>query len=554
MGYRRYRISVAMAVIVSVGQGSSLDSAGRRAGSSQALDVAIRAIVETTPGPAAARAQLIALYTVGQYAPLWVDPSGRPTDDAQTAIRVLGAATTEGLDPFDYSAPALHQSATVLTSPNAASIPDVASFDVAVSRNFLRYVHHLLYGRVQPETVGFQLPPREPDDLAARLRGALTEHRIGTFAAELAPSIPLYRRLRAALITYRQIAMDPTLRAFQLPETPVHPGERCNVVPQLHRLLVALGDLPADDINASDLVYQGSVIDGIKHFQRRHGLEADGVIGKSTGAALRVPISWRVRQIELAMERLRWLPSLGEERFIAVNIPMFRVWGLEGLDREYRPSFETDVIVGRALNTQTPVLIEDLEYIIFRPYWNIPTSILRGEILPAIKRTPDYLERHHMEIVAGQSDDSAVVPITPASLERLRQGTLRVRQRPGADNALGLVKFVFPNDVNVYLHGTPAPELFKRARRDFSHGCIRVADPVGLTEWVLAATPGWNRERIVAAMDASGSTRVTLDRPIRVVLFYLTAVVLPEDDTVHFAEDLYGHDARLDGYLRAAGS
>lgn len=159
-----------------------------------------------------------------------------------------------------------------------------------------------------------------------------------------------------------------------------------------------------------------------------------------------------------------------------------------------------------------------------------------------------------MEIVAGQSDDSAVVPITPATLERLRQGTLRVRQRPGADNALGLVKFVFPNDVNVYMHGTPEPELFKRARRDFSHGCIRVADPVGLAEWVLAETPDWNRDRIVEAMHASGSMRVTLDRPIRVVLFYLTAVVLSEDDTMHFAEDLYGHDARLDGYLRTAGS
>jgi murein L,D-transpeptidase YcbB/YkuD len=210
---------------------------------------------------------------------------------------------------------------------------------------------------------------------------------------------------------------------------------------------------------------------------------------------------------------------------------MFRLWGLEGLDREYRPSFGTDVIVGRALNTRTPVLLEDLEYIVFKPYWNIPTSILRGEILPAIRRTPDYLQRHNMEIVAGQSDDSAVVPITSATLDRLRQGTLRVRQRPGADNALGLVKFVFPNDVNVYMHGTPAPELFKRARRDFSHGCIRVADPVGLAEWVLAAKPDWNRDRIVAAMDASGSTRVILDRPIRVVLFYLTAVVFAEDDT-----------------------
>ena len=553
MCYRRYLTAAAIA-LMSVGTGSSLDSAVRLARPGQDLAVAIRAIVETTPEPASAAVQLIALYSVGQYAPLWLDSSGRPTDDAQGAIRILAAAPTEGLDPSDYSAVALQQWATALTSLHAASIQEVASFDVVLSRNFLRYAHHLHFGRVEPGAVGFRLPRREPDDLAARLRGALTEHRVGALADELAPSIPLYRRLRVALITYRRLAMDSTFGPFQLPETPVRPGDRCDAVPELHHLFVALGDLPAGDVTSSELVYQGSLIDGIKHFQLRHGLEADGVIGKSTGAALRVPLPWRVHQIELAMERLRWLPSLGAERLIAVNIPMFRVWGLEGPEHEYRPSFATDVIVGRALNTRTPVLIEDLEYIIFRPYWNIPTSILRGEILPAITRTPDYLQRHDMEIVAGQSDDSAVVPITSATLDRLREGTLRLRQRPGADNALGLVKFVFPNDVNVYLHGTPAPELFKRARRDFSHGCIRVADPVGLAEWVLAAKPDWNRDRIVAAMDASGSTRVILDRPIRVVLFYLTAVVFAEDDTVHFAEDLYGHDARLDWYLMAAGS
>ena len=552
MNYRRYLTAAALALI-SIGTGSSLDSAVRLAGPSQASGVTIRAIVET-PEPMKARAQLIALYSVGGYTPLWLDPSGRPTDDAQSAIRILGAAPTEGLEPSDYSALALQQAAAALTSPRATSIQDGGSFDVDLSRNFLRYIHHLHFGRVEPGTVGFQLPPREPDDLAARLREAVTEHRLGAFAGELAPSIPLYHRLRAALITYRTLAMDPTLRSFQLPEAPVRPGDRCDAVPQLHHLLVTLGDLPAGDVSSSELVYQGSLIDGIKHFQLRHGLEADGVIGKNTGAALRVPLPWRVRQIELAMERLRWLPSLGPERFIAVNIPMFRAWGLEGLEREYRPSFETDVIVGRALNTRTPVLIEDLEYIIFRPYWNIPASILRGEILPAIKRTPDYLQRHHMEIVAGRSDDSAVEAITSETLDRLRHGTARVRQRPGADNALGLVKFVFPNDVDVYMHGTPAPELFKRARRDFSHGCIRVADPIGLALWVLAAKPGWNRDSIVAAMDAGDSTRVTLDRPIRVVLFYLTAVVLPEDDTVHFVEDLYGHDAPLDRYLKAGGS
>jgi murein L,D-transpeptidase YcbB/YkuD len=253
-----------------------------------------------------------------------------------------------------------------------------------------------------------------------------------------------------------------------------------------------------------------------------------------------------VRQIELSLERLRWLPHFPPQRILAVNIPMFRVWGM-GDPAASR--FSTGVIVGRAFKTATPLLIERMEYVVFRPYWNIPSSILRGEILPALRRTPDYLQRHSMEIVSGDFDATRVVPITTENVAGLRQGKLRVRQRPGPQNSLGLVKFVFPNDENVYLHGTPAQELFARSRRDFSHGCIRVADPVGLAEWVLSAEPGWSRDRIVAAMDGPDSTRVDLTRSIPVILFYLTA--MPIDGVMHFADDIYGHDARLDRYLRA---
>jgi murein L,D-transpeptidase YcbB/YkuD len=254
----------------------------------------------------------------------------------------------------------------------------------------------------------------------------------------------------------------------------------------------------------------------------------------------------RTRQIELSLERLRWLPRFPPQRILAVNIPMFRVWGMGD---PAAPRFSTDVIVGRAFRTATPLLVEQMEYVIFRPYWNIPTSILRGEILPALQRAPDYLRRHDMEIVAGESDAARAVLLTAESIDRLRRGELRLRQRPGPQNSLGLVKFVFPNDANVYLHGTPAQELFARARRDFSHGCIRVADPVGLAEWILAAEPEWTRDRILAAMDGAGSMRVDLSRPVPVILFYLTA--MPIDGVMQFADDIYGHDARLDRYLRA---
>ena len=181
----------------------------------------------------------------------------------------------------------------------------------------------------------------------------------------------------------------------------------------------------------------------------------------------------------------------------------------------------------------------------------MPRSILRNEVLPALARDPAWLGRNDMEIVRGAGDDAQPVAFDAASLAGLRQGALRVRQRPGPRNSLGLVKFIFPNDDNVYLHGTPATALFGRARRDFSHGCVRVEDPVGLAQWVLRGERQWTRERIEAAMAGPAPLRVDLKRPLPVILFYVTAMVIPADGALHFADDIYGHDARLASALAA---
>jgi L,D-transpeptidase YcbB len=292
------------------------------------------------------------------------------------------------------------------------------------------------------------------------------------------------------------------------------------------------------------------LVEAVKRFQARHGLQPDGILGKDTQTALGVPLIWRVRQIELALERLRWLPHLRQDRLLAVNIPMFHLWVWDSVATNAVPLFGMDVIVGRALSTRTPVFVEEMRYIIFKPYWNVPASIVRKEMLPAIERDPDYLRREDMEMVRGAGDDAQPVAATEENLARLRAGSLRLRQRPGPKNALGLVKFVFPNDASVYMHGTPAAELFTRPRRDFSHGCVRVEDPVALAEWALNDQPEWTRDRIIAAMNAEPSRRVNLTRPIQVILFYITAVVMPEDGTIHFAEDIYGHDTSLDQTLR----
>ena len=460
---------------------------------------------------------------------LWLDSTGRTTEAAREALGLLDHAYEDGLDPAVYQTDALQRIAATLgpsSSREAAS-----DFDRRLTAAMVRYARDVHEGRVDPRELGYRLDA-SPDqhDFEAIVTAAVAERRVAALPRDLAPPLMLYRNVRAALAHYR------TLSAEQLqplpPHSPIRPGERYPDLPALLHRLILLGDVPAGSRADDAQSYTGAVVDGVREFQRRHGLALDGVLERETRSALNVPLVQRVRQLELALERLRWLPHLEDERLVAVNIPMFRLWAWDAHRADGRPSFQTGVIVGRALNTRTPVLVDEMSEIVFRPYWNVPSSILRNEILPALRRNPDYLRRHDMEIVSA--------PGAP----------LRVRQRPGPANALGLVKFVFPNDYDVYMHGTPAPALFGRARRDFSHGCIRIEDPIGLAEWVLSEQPGWSRERIVAAMNGPTSLRLPLQRPLRVVLFYLTAVVTPEDGLVRFADDIYGHDTRLNGRLR----
>jgi murein L,D-transpeptidase YcbB/YkuD len=257
----------------------------------------------------------------------------------------------------------------------------------------------------------------------------------------------------------------------------------------------------------------------------------------------------RVRQIELALERLRWLPPLGQQRVLVVNIPAFELFAFDSIGGEGIPALQMKVIVGKALDTRTPVLVEQMRTVEFRPYWNVPRSILVNELLPALRRNPQYLRKNDMELVAAR-DRVVGDAVTVEVLRQLATGALRVRQRPTPKNALGPVKFVFPNAANIYLHGTPQPRLFARTRRDFSHGCIRVEDPAALAAWVLRDQPTWPIDSVRAAMAGPRTRRVPLTRPIPVIAFYTTAVVAPGDSIV-FYNDIYGHDRRLDAALRA---
>jgi murein L,D-transpeptidase YcbB/YkuD len=246
------------------------------------------------------------------------------------------------------------------------------------------------------------------------------------------------------------------------------------------------------------------------------------------------------------MERMRWLPTLGDRPNVFVNVALFRMWATDPLTKQ--EPLRMNVVVGQSLNHQTPLFVEHMEYVIFRPYWNPPRSITKDEIIPKMKNDPAYFDRERLEIVASGDDNAPAMPPTPENLAGVETGSLFIRQKPGPTNSLGLAKFIFPNDDNVYMHGTPAQQLFSRARRDFSHGCIRLEDPARFAQWVLRDQPEWTRQRIDEAMQGERPTRVSLKAPLTVVLFYDTVHVNSEN-VVFFVDDVYGHDRALDAML-----
>jgi murein L,D-transpeptidase YcbB/YkuD len=270
----------------------------------------------------------------------------------------------------------------------------------------------------------------------------------------------------------------------------------------------------------------------------------------ATRAELRsAPYDERIRQIELTLERWRWLPEFNTPP-ILVNIPQFRLFAFQSTRDLRSEILQMDVIVGRSFpKLQTPVFAADLRYVVFRPYWDIPYSIMKKEMLPELRRGSDAWRKQHLELVAGPGDAAPVVPFTPENLDRLEAGKLRLRQQPGADNALGLIKFMLPNAYNVYLHSTPAHHLFARTSRAFSHGCIRVSDPVALATQVLRNSgTNWTPEAITAAMNGTATLRVNLKTPIRVMIVYATALA-QEDGSILFFNDIYGHDRKLETLL-----
>jgi len=478
----------------------------------------------------------------------------RPYPALAGALETMTRADERALDPADYDAERLDAEWKRQQASPAVAGADRALLDLAVSVALLRQIGSVHHGRVDPRTLGWGLDIRPKKlDRAALLREARNGGGAPALLDRLEPSFPHYVRNRRELAHYRALARagePPSLPALVKGRRKVEPGQPWDGVETLRARLTVFGDLAADAPRApapdGTPLYDHALVDAVKRFQARHVLDADGVVGAGTIDALNVPLAARVRQLELAMERGRWLPRLHDRPTVFVNIPIFRLWASDPVRGE--EPLRMRVVVGRSLDRHTPVFVQRMEYVVFRPYWNPPYGIAANEIVPHARRDPSYLQREDLEIVASGDESAPALPATPENLDAAVAGRLFVRQKPGPKNSLGLAKFIFPNHENVYMHGTPATQLFSRTRRDFSHGCIRVEDPAGLAEWVLRDVPGWTRDRIEAAMQAERPTRVNLREPLLVVLFYDTVHVNSEG-IVHFAGDIYGRDRALDRNL-----
>jgi len=485
------------------------------------------------------RTHLRNFYGPTGYRPVWTR-NAQPTPQAKAVIALFETAETKGLRAADYEAgrwtARMSDLQGVVEAPIGAGAQ--ARFDVAMTATLIRYAVDLRTGRVSPQTMDFSYEG-QPDTiyLPELVNRVITSADPASVIAMVEPSNPEYRRLIAALANYRRIAAaaDQALPVV----TKIKAGDDYTALPQLAAKLRLYGDLAAD-ANVQGTKYEGAIVDAVKNFQSRHGLDADGVIAKGTFAQLNVPASQRVKQIEIALERVRWTPVV-EAPAIVVNIPEFRLHAIGDDELTMR------VVVGKAAGHKTPIFDGDLKHVVFRPYWNVPPSIQRGEIGPKLDAA--YAARNNYQII---DDAGRVQDINEDTVARVRKGSLQVRQKPGTSNALGLVKFLFPNDNNVYLHSTPQQSLFARARRDFSHGCVRVEDPAALAEWVLREKPEWTKEKIKSALEGKRDDMyVNLEKPITVTITYQT-VVAQTDGTVHFYEDIYGHDAKLVAALAPA--
>ena len=468
---------------------------------------------------------------------------GKPTAEAAAFMQAFAAAGAKGLNPEDYDSSRWTARIQKLAGKNE---DDFAAFDVSMTISVMRYISDLRIGRVNPTHFNFDINvDSKKYDLAEFVSDqAVDATDVPKLVASIEPNSEQYRKTEQALAHYLDLAQQQAKTAAPPLDDiakPIAAGQPYAQAAQLLARLQLEGDATPD--TPASALYDDTLATAVKSFQHRHGIEETGKLTEQTIKSLNVPLTNRVVQLQDSLERWRWLPDPYINAPLIVNLPEFV---LRGYDAQHEPSFTMKVVVGKVVGEhETPVFTHMMKYLIFRPYWNVPTDIARKELVPHMEANPGYLNAKNFEVINSKGDI-----LTGYTTKQVAQGGVLVRERPGPKNSLGLVKFMFPNQYDIYLHSTPAPELFNRSRRDFSHGCIRVQEPDKLAAWVLQdQNPPWDLEHVQQAMNSGQDNRtISLKKPIPIVIFYVTGYV-EDDGHTHFFDDIYGYDAQLQQVL-----
>ncbi len=521
------------------------------AGNLQALTGQSQLAMLRWPNYSDFQADVKTFYDDRNYELAW-SRDGKPTAAARGFMEAFRGAEAKGLRPGDYDADRWPERVTKLGSKNADAI---AQFDVAITVNVMRLVSDLRLGRVNPSHFNFAIDTQQKKyDLPEFVSDqAVDATDVAKLLTEVEPDSEEYRSTEAALAQY--LKLDQQQRSGgpvqELPTVTkaLSAGGRYPAAAALRARLALEGDADGGGANPGEgsPIFDPALSDGVKSYQERHGLTPDGKLTAATIKSLNVPMTDRVLQLENSLERWRWLPDPYVKARLMVNLPEFV---LRGYTPEHRLDFTMKVVVGKVVGEhRTPVFAHMMKYLIFRPFWNVPVDIVKKELVPHMQARVGYLEAKNYEVTNSKGEIQ-----TGYSLAKVEHGGLLVREKPGPTNSLGLVKFMFPNQFDIYLHSTPQTSLFDRTRRDFSHGCVRVQRPEDLAVWVLQgqddkdAQP-WDLEKVTDAMqNGQDNKQVNLKTPLPIVIFYLTARV-GDDGKVDFFDDIYGYDADMQKVL-----
>lgn len=496
----------------------------------------LQAIESTSPVIASMDRCLSTVYHATGNIPLWVTDSG-PTERAALAVNFLRAAATEGLRPEDYATVEITR---LWPSKNTA---DLALLDTLITYNLLLYAHDVSYGQLESHAANpriFYDTGRQDFDPITTTKTLIAAPNLSAYLASLPPSHQHYKALKTALQSYRELAAAGGWKSIPSGKT-LHPGEVDPRVPAIRIRLHITGDL--EKIDKTDTFYDKSLKNAVSTFQKRYGLEADGVIGAQTIAAMNIPAKRLVSQIIVNMTRWRWQARDLGDKYVLVNIAGYNLKAVE----KGNIVMDMPVIVGE-LENQTPIFSDRIQYLDFNPFWVITRTIASKEELPRLQKNPRYLVDRKVRLFSSWDSDAVEIDSTKInwnSISPAQMARYRLRQDPGPLNALGRVKFVFPNRFAIYMHDTPKHDLFSQSTRNFSHGCIRVSDPLALAAFALGEEKqDWTAEKIKATIDTGKRKVVQLTVPLSVHLTYQTTWV-DKDGTIHFNRDVYGRDTEL---------